>query len=285
MFTNSDKSIDEIMEELNDLIIKMIENYKKSKENLKERHYNLNDYFDCRVSNDTLHIHVVPSEIGMDFVRNVDKKLLDALTNIPQILNLPENKDVKNVFAVSKLLNPPCIQELFKKYGFETSKATDQKFIDMFKSEQIGQAIMSKEKFIELYEKNETRTYGNDSLNNLDKEKQIIQQKDELKKDSQPKFITEHEKKENERKIDKETKTVNPPVENKIEHENMKTKTNEHNMKNLSNAKKLVLTKKNNNKSNNAKNTSSGFASVVTLALITGFVAGALSMLVYYICK
>ena len=125
----------------------------------------------------------------------------------------------------------------------------------------------------------------NDIVTNQQTFQKTIQQKEESKKDSQPKFMSDFEKKENERKIDKETKTVNPPVENKIEHENMKTKTNEHNMKNLSNEKKLVLTEKNNNKSNNAKNASSGFSSVVTLALITGFVAGALSMLVYYICK
>ena len=50
----------------------------------------------------------------------------------------------------------------------------------------------------------------------------------------------------------------------------------------LDKPKVKTFTKSSNSGSNLS---SSGYANVVTLALIVSFVAGALSMLVYYICK
>lgn len=175
MFTNSDMSLEEIKEQINELIKELIKNY-KNKEIKNESHFDLNDYFDCRISNDTLHIHVIPKDIKhdlmemrQDYYRYVATKLEDALNRIPDILNLPENANVKNIVAISPLLRTPHSQEMFKKYGFDVSISTKAKFVDMFHGKRIGKAVMNKDKFIKIYGKKDMLEEENLMLANLDK--------------------------------------------------------------------------------------------------------------------
>ena len=176
MFTNSEKSLEELKEQINELISEMIKNYNRSKDDKQELHYDLNDYFDCRVSNDTLHIHVVPKDIKQDLMKMkhdyygyVETKLEDALRKIPDILSLPENANVKTIFAVSPLLRTAHSQEMFKKYGFDVSISHVLKFKDMFQGKRIGQAVMNKDKFVELYGKKDTLADEKSMMLNLDK--------------------------------------------------------------------------------------------------------------------
>ena len=70
-------------------------------------------------------------------------------------------------------------------------------------------------------------------------------------------------------------------IANQIKQKNMAIKQQKEQHRSLNNQKVKTLTKPN----NNGGSSSSGYANVVTLALIVSFVAGALSMLIYYICK
>lgn len=123
MYKDSDKTIDQIKAELDELVKELIKNYLKGQQKVeeKEKHYNLNDFFDCRISNNTLHIHVVPKNIKDDisrlglgeYYKYVDEKLSDALSKIPAILKEPSNKNIKSVFAVSKLLRTSNAKKIF----------------------------------------------------------------------------------------------------------------------------------------------------------------------------
>ena len=98
------------LEEVIDQIDRRFEEFpREDKEN--ERHYDLNDFFDCRLSHHSLHLHVVPKDIkddirkmGNGFYDYVSDKLTDALDKLPEILEKPENSDVKTIMAVSPLL-------------------------------------------------------------------------------------------------------------------------------------------------------------------------------------
>ena len=164
MYKDSDKTIDQIKAELDELVKELIKNYLKGQQKVqeKEKHYNLNDFFDCRISNNTLHIHVVPKNIKDDisrlglgeYYKYVDEKLSDALSKIPAILKEPSNKNIRSVFAVSKLLRTSNAKKIFSKYGFDTSGVPDKIFEEMFHTDRIGQAIISREKFMSIYDKN-----------------------------------------------------------------------------------------------------------------------------------
>lgn len=123
----------------------------------KEKHYYLNDLFDCRITNNTLHLHVVPKSVKEDInkmgVRNyfgyADEKLSDALTSVYDIV-LNDEPNIKNIFAVSPLLSKQIVKDMFNKRGFDTSIKPDKRFEEMFGTDKIGQAIISKDKFVFL---------------------------------------------------------------------------------------------------------------------------------------
>lgn len=156
-FINSEKTMNKVKREINDLAENAIRKYLES----KQSHYELNELFDCRISNNTLHIHVVPKSVKEDISKMgikgyydyVEKMLVDALYKIPKILNEPQNKNINNVFAVSPLLKMKNLQNLFSSYGFETSMTESEKFSKMFHDRKIGQAIISRDKFLYIYEK------------------------------------------------------------------------------------------------------------------------------------
>ena len=141
---------------------RVIKHYLNNKSNMErisqEKLYELNDLFNCRVSNDTLHIHVVPvsikkelAEMGLKkYLEFAEVKLLDAFSKIYDILCQDENNDIKTVFAVSPLLRVSIIQDLFRKFGFDAGLTDSELFKSMFNSDRVGQAIISKEKFMTL---------------------------------------------------------------------------------------------------------------------------------------
>ena len=156
-----------IKPEIDKIVDNMIENYmkmiQKVKDHMKEveRHYNLNDFFDCRLSNETLHLHVVPKDISEDikkvgireYFKYISAKLDDALSKIPEILKDPNNSDIKTVFAVSPLLKVSAAQEIFKEHGFNVQMSTNPIFLKMFDNKRIGEASISKDDFMRLYDR------------------------------------------------------------------------------------------------------------------------------------
>lgn len=158
MLTNSQEDFYTIKHQIDLAIEQIIKNYLNKSQNV-EKHYELNDMFDCRITNDTLHIHVVPESLKEDidemgyknFLDFMDVKIQDALAHIPEILEYPENKNINTIFAVSPLLHQKSSQKIFEKYGFQVSNVVDTKFLQMFNGKKVGQAVISKKAFLEKY--------------------------------------------------------------------------------------------------------------------------------------
>ena len=156
MFSSSEKPFEEVKEEIDSLAGRMVGERERG---IEEAHYDLTDFFDCRVSHDTLHLHVVPKSVKEEMARlgkrayfaYAEKELGEALELIPSILEAKENKNVKSVFAVSKLLRLPLAQDMFIRKGFTVEEATDPYFREMFHTDRLVQARMSREKFLERY--------------------------------------------------------------------------------------------------------------------------------------
>lgn len=159
MYSNSEKDFEIIKNEINKLVNKMIEEYNNRKKIAIEKHYELNDLFDCRISNNVLYIHIVSKDIKEDisklglreYYKFIDNKLEDALSKIPHILQRPDNLNVKNIFVISPLLRTKEFQEIFRKYGFDTSISNEGKIVKTVDVKSINQAIMSRDKFLALY--------------------------------------------------------------------------------------------------------------------------------------
>lgn len=127
------------------------------KEIASERHYDLNDLFDCRVSGNCLHIHVVPKDVKADianaggptnYVNNVvAPKLDDALVKIGNILQ-EEEKNVNVVVAVSPTLR--LAQNVFSDRGFTVGETNNPRFTEMFGQTKIFEASIPSEEIIKL---------------------------------------------------------------------------------------------------------------------------------------
>ena len=112
--------------------------------------------FDCRITDNTLHIHVVPKsvkgeikELGLkNFLDTSEEKLFDAFNKIADIIQLDENLGIQNIFAVSPLLKVSAVQDLFRKYNFEVGMTKNEKFMEMFGTKRVGEAIISRENFM-----------------------------------------------------------------------------------------------------------------------------------------
>jgi hypothetical protein len=141
---------------------KKLQEKERERDKEKQLHYDLNELFDCRVSNNTLHIHVVPKSVREDMANAggptkylndvVAPKLDDALDKVVEILDTDESlKDVSTVAAISPTLR--LAQNLFKERGFEVGETNEEKFVRMFGDTRIFMATIPKEKLIELQEK------------------------------------------------------------------------------------------------------------------------------------
>lgn len=136
---------------------------------LEEPHYDLNELFDCRITNNTLHIHVVPKTVkdaitamGLrNYLNYSEEKLVDAFGKIGNIILRPENTNIETVFAVSPLLKSKRLQAMFQKYNFDTSMTNNPYFIEMFKNTNIGQASISRNNFLNMLEEKNINTSSN----------------------------------------------------------------------------------------------------------------------------
>ena len=152
-YSNSKEDLATIFESIDQQVISI-------REEEKERHYDLNDFFDCRVSHGSLHLHVVPTSIredirkmGSGFYDYVSDKLTDALDKLPDILEDPNNSDIKTIMAVSPLLRSDRAKAVFIAYGFDVVEDVPEVFKEMFHTDRIGLVTISKEKFLDKQEK------------------------------------------------------------------------------------------------------------------------------------
>lgn len=139
----------------------------KLEEVTKEKHYPLNELLDCRITNDTLHIHVIPKSVKKDidqmgnrqYFEYANERLDNALSEVYTIITTQE-QNIQNIFAVSPLLSRNIIKKMFENQGFDTSIKPDKIFEEMFPGEKIGQAIIKRDAFIQIQEekqKNKTK--------------------------------------------------------------------------------------------------------------------------------
>lgn len=159
---SSSHNEEEMMGIIDSMVEKTVVNYKERmalQEAVKsELHYDLNDMFDCRITGNTLHIHVVPKSVKEEMTRLGIKKYLEvtggkleeAFLMIADIISREEHANISSVFAVSPLLRITAVQGLFKKYDFDTKMTTNETFIKMFKTKKVGEAIISRERFLNM---------------------------------------------------------------------------------------------------------------------------------------
>ena len=206
---NSELSEAEIDKKVNAAVERVVKSYtdrkNKKRDKNNERHYALNDMFDCRITNNTLHIHVVPKSVKEDieelglknFIAISDEKLFDAFTKIVDIIQLDENMGIQNIFAVSPLLKVSAVQDVFRKYDFDVKMTKDEKFMKMFGSKRVGEAIISREKFISMVDGRkkmksmqreivnddalELERMVNESNDTKDRQEQVVEEKSDSK--------------------------------------------------------------------------------------------------------
>lgn len=163
MFNNDPDDLEVIKSKINNLIDDMIDRYEQIIDISKQKHYELNEFFDCRISNETLHIHVVPKSIEEDmkkrklnitkYVQYVNSSLDDALIKIVSILSENDNKNINKIFAVSPTLKSKIAQQIFVSKGFaEIKKSESELFRNIFKTEEVYETQMTKLDLLKRYE-------------------------------------------------------------------------------------------------------------------------------------
>ena len=197
---NSDLSSDEINQKVDDAVERVVKSYtnrhNRRFDEKNERHYDLNDMFDCRITGNTLHIHVVPKsvkaeikEMGLkDFLAISDEKLFDAFNRIADIIQLDENLGIKNIFAVSPLLKVSAVQKLFRNYDFDVRMTRNEEFMKMFGTKRVGEALISRKNFISMLdERNKNRCMEKDVVSEdaLELEKMINESSEDKTKEVQ----------------------------------------------------------------------------------------------------
>lgn len=119
----------------------------------------LNDLVSYGRNDNTIHIHVVPSDVrtllSREGLRFSELQLIDAMEKIQTMVKEnSEYKDILKIYAVSGIMKGP-ISKMFKNLGFDvktmsiqTAKDDDElgKFYDIFKDKKdLGRAVLSKE--------------------------------------------------------------------------------------------------------------------------------------------
>lgn len=176
----------EIEKKIDEGVKRVVSSYtKRSRRRDKslERHYDLNEMFDCRITNNTLHIHVVPKSVKEDiakmgfkkFIGLSDEMLFDAFCKISDVIQLEENLNIENIFAVSPLLKVSAVQALFRKYDFEVRMTKREEFIEMFGTKKVGEATIKRDKFMAMVnERMSTKKMENEVVNDeLELEKML----------------------------------------------------------------------------------------------------------------
>ena len=133
------KIIDEDKAKLIEEYIDMIENKKIG---MNDNYYVLNDLFCYIITNDVLHIHVIPKsvkrqidDVGIkSYLEKTEELLQDVFVKIAEILNLEKNSNVNMIFAVSRLLHSKHVKPIFEKYDFHVKTSDKQYFVNRFKT-------------------------------------------------------------------------------------------------------------------------------------------------------
>ena len=105
---------------LSSLIVKT-----KNQEETSERFVNINDWFCCGRTGDTIHLHLIPKdlrgikkELGDEEFYNLFKKQLEDFLSRIQIM-FSEDTSVKTLFAVSPIFYNPNISSIHESLGFD----------------------------------------------------------------------------------------------------------------------------------------------------------------------
>ena len=174
-FMDKNLSDDQIIEEMMNIVEERLKNDKGKKEIPieEQKHYDLNDLFDCRITGHCLHIHVVPKSVKKDMAAAggpskylkdvVTPKLDDALAKVNEILKTSE-KEITVVMAVSPTLR--LAKNLFSERGFDVSETKEEVFKKMFGDTKIIKAVISRDKFISIQNKNTEEKESNPSSKN-----------------------------------------------------------------------------------------------------------------------
>ena len=140
-----------------------VQNQIDKRENESEQKFtNLNELVSFGRDDNTIHIHLVPTDarflLNREGLKTAELSLIDALEKIQNMLIQDESyKDINNIYAVSGLIKRP-IHIIFQRLGFDvkTMKIQEAKndeelgnFYERFKDKKdLGRAKMSKEKLI-----------------------------------------------------------------------------------------------------------------------------------------
>lgn len=144
--------------------IESVEQIEKIANELLERRDNnekikLNDLISYGISGNTIHIHVVPTDLhhmlSLRGMKEGKQYLIDALEQIKALMKQEEYKNIDKVFAVSPIIRRP-ITQIFEDLGFSTrtinmkdAENDDelQYFYERFKGKgkKLGRAVLSKQ--------------------------------------------------------------------------------------------------------------------------------------------
>lgn len=133
----------------------------KRVEPVSQKFTNLNDLVSFGRNDNTIHIHLVPTDahflLNRKGLKDAEMSLVDALEKIQDMLQDDEYKDIKDVYAVSGIIKRP-IDRIFTKLGFDvkTMKIEDARtdeelsiFYEMFKDKKdLGRAKILREKLL-----------------------------------------------------------------------------------------------------------------------------------------
>ena len=124
----------------------------------------LNDMFSYGRTSDTVHIHLIPTDLrpmkqnlgDEAFALHMKKKLEDALTSLQGVFK--KDITIKELFAVSPIFYHEYCKEMFEDLGFDKLEECSQengmgKFIDMFnkdgmKTKKVFYTRIQREKFL-----------------------------------------------------------------------------------------------------------------------------------------
>ncbi len=173
----SEEELVSMVESTKERVIDAYANYMRLNQPfVEEKKFALNDLFACTITNDVLHIHVVPVSVKEDIFKRgptkffsfVEQQLGDAFTKIGTLLNTSEFSNITEVYAVSNLFRKNRYRELFSSSGFDV-ELTDNEFLqERFGKKELYEAVISREKFLSLYGRGEYGDSMNDNIFNND---------------------------------------------------------------------------------------------------------------------
>ncbi|MCL2383112.1 MAG: hypothetical protein FWC79_02930 [Oscillospiraceae bacterium] len=113
-----------------------------------DKRENINDFISYGITDDTLHMHIIPEDVSAmlnrEGVKQANLKLIDALEHIRGVMR--EDESIKTVFAVAPILRAKQFQAMFTELGFEVSQTTSEYFLQKFPdAKAVYQASLGRE--------------------------------------------------------------------------------------------------------------------------------------------